>query len=253
MDVGGPQGQPDGKVNLFDFAALIKQGYILVVEGAIPAGSTGRFCYVGGNMTMLQAFDKFSEHADNILAVGPCAAFGGISAANPNLTNALSVEGALAWFGRTKPVINIPGCPMHPDWFVGTVVNLLAGSSVALDGNKRPTAYFGSTVHNNCPSLNLYNSNYAPEIGHAGTRSCLSCHSRGDGDIPNPRTLGMTGCLYALNCKGRQTYGDCATRKWNNPGAGQNGVNWCVGAGAPCHACTQPNFPDGVTPFYTLD
>lgn len=258
MDVSGPQGASDGKVNLMDFAALCKQGYVLVVEGAIPTGSAGRFCHVGGDMTMLQAFDRFSAHADSILAVGTCAAFGGIAAASPNPTGALSVSGALSYLSRTKTVINIPGCPMHPDWFVGTVIKLLAGQSVALDGSKRPLDYFGSTVHSSCSNLSQYNSAYAPNVStnHEGRNttatSCLSCHSRTSTRVPNPRTLGMTGCLWALNCKGRITYGDCATRKWNNPAAGQNGVNWCIGAGSPCHGCTQPNFPDGITPFYTL-
>lgn len=258
-DVSGPQGTPDGKVNLMDFAELCRQGYILVIEGAIPTGAAGRFCHVGGEMTMLQAFDRFSRYADSIIAVGTCAAFGGIAAAAPNPTGALSVTGALSYLSRSKPVINIPGCPMHPDWFVGTVIKLLAGQPVSLDANKRPLDYFSSTVHSQCSNLSHYNSAYASNVStnHEGRNttavSCLSCHSRTSTYVPNPRTLGMTGCLWALNCKGKLAYGDCPTRKWNNPAAGTNGVNWCIGAGSPCHACTQPNFPDGVTPFYTLD
>jgi len=30
-------------------------------------------------------------------------------------------------------------------------------------------------------------------------------------------------------------------------------VNWCVEAGAPCYGCTEPTFPDGMSPFYTLN
>ena len=226
MDLDGPQGAPDGTVNLIDFAALCRQGYILVIEGAIPTGATGHFCHVGGDMTMLEAFDQFSQRADSIIAVGTCASFGGIPAANPNPTNALSVEGALAHLGRTKPVINIPGCPMHPDWFVGTVVNLLAGNAVPLDANNRPMAYFAERIHQegNCPFKNME-------------------------EVHN---LGEQGCLQELGCKGYRTYADCYSRKWNNPGPGQAGVNWCIAARTPCHGCTQPDFPDGMTPFYDL-
>ena len=37
---------------------------------------------------------------------------------------------------------------------------------------------------------------------------------------------------------GPKTHGDCPTRLWNS------NVNWCVGANAPCHGCTDPEFFD---------
>jgi hydrogenase small subunit len=30
------------------------------------------------------------------------------------------------------------------------------------------------------------------------------------------------------------------------------GVNWCVGAKSPCIGCTEPGFPDAMSPFNTL-
>jgi hydrogenase small subunit len=243
----------NSKVNLADYALLANRSYILVVEGAIPTGSGGLFCTVGSGLTMLDALRKFSQNATAIIAVGTCACYGGVSAGSPNATAAKGVKDALAYLGISKSVINIPGCPMHPDWLVGTLSYFLVnGHAPSLDSSGRPTDYFGSPVHNNCSNLSSYNANYSSRYSHAGGQSCLTCHSRADGDVSNPRTLGMSGCLFALNCKGRQTYGDCSTRKWNSPGTSQNGVNWCVGAGAPCHGCTQPNFPDGFSPFYTL-
>jgi hydrogenase small subunit len=56
-----------------------------------------------------------------------------------------------------------------------------------------------------------------------------------------------------LGCNGWKTYCDCPLRKWNSGGAGQPGVNWCVGSNAPCIGCTQSDFPDGMSPFYTLE
>ena len=244
----------DGKVNFADYAALAQRGFILIVEGAIPIGANGAFCEIGGNLTMIEALRKFGTAASQIIAVGTCAAFGGIPAGAPNPTQALSVSGALAHVGIAKPVINIPGCPIHPDWLVGTISSILVnGTPGTLDSHGRPTAFFGSTVHDMCPNLSSYNSTYGPRVGHAGNRSCLTCHSRTDSHVPNPRTLGTGGCLYALGCKGRQTYCDCPTRKWNNPAKGQMGVNWCVEAGGPCIGCTDASFPDGMSPFYTLN
>ena len=215
----------DGVVNFIDFAALAAQGYILVVEGAIPLGAEGHFCHVGGGMTMVEAFDRFSEKATHVLAIGTCAAYGGIVGAAPNPTEALGVRDALEKLGRSKPVINMPGCPAHPDWFVGTALTLLAeGRPPELDGDGRPTAYYGTKVHSTCPLR----------------------------DEPRARTLGEQGCLIDLGCKGKRTYADCPYRKWNSGAPGATGVNWCVGARTPCHGCTEADFPDGKTPFYNL-
>jgi hydrogenase small subunit len=64
--------------------------------------------------------------------------------------------------------------------------------------------------------------------------------------------LSQPGCLKELGCKGPVTRCDCHGRKWNGAAANQNGVNWCCAAGAPCFGCTEPSFPDGMSPFYDL-
>lgn len=215
----------DGRVNLIDFSALCKQGYILVVEGSIPTGSDGLFCDIGGDITMVEAFDTLSQKADKILAVGTCAAYGGIPGANPNPTTALGVTAMLAQLGYSKPVINIPGCPVHPEWFVDTLVKLLAGQTIVLDNKGRPDSLFGSIeskrIHNQCP----YKGSHEAE------------------------DLGQGGCLKGLGCKGPKTYANCPVLKWNSPAQGQNGVNWCIGARTPCYGCVEPTFPDGMAPL----
>ncbi|MCK5173395.1 MAG: iron hydrogenase, partial [Planctomycetes bacterium] len=140
------------------------------------------------------------------------------------------VEAALAYIGRTSPVVNLPGCPTHPDWFVGTVSYILVnGTMPPLDSDGRPNQdpvnYFGQSVETHC----IY-----------------------DPDGPGKaKVLGQSGCLKRLGCKGSRTYADCPSRKWNSPGVAQEGVNWCIQARTPCHGCTEPDFPDGMTPFHT--
>jgi hydrogenase small subunit len=54
-------------------------------------------------------------------------------------------------------------------------------------------------------------------------------------------------CLWNAGCRGPGAHAGCSTLKWNN------GVNWCVGANAPCYACTEPDFPGSIslyTPMY---
>jgi hydrogenase small subunit len=239
-------------VNRVDLALLKKRGYILIVEGAIPTGAQGRFCTVGG-MTMIEALRSFSLQATRIIAVGTCACYGGVSAGDPNPTGAVAVSAALKTLKISKQVINIPGCPVHPDWLVGTLSYIFMNNkNPALDSAGRPKDYFGKTVHSQCPNLPAYNANFARRAGHADGYSCLTCHSNTDRAVPDPKVLGASGCLYALNCAGRYTYADCPSRQWNSPGTGQKGVNWCIGAKSPCIGCTQPDFPDGMSPFFTL-
>jgi len=57
--------------------------------------------------------NKISDSAKAIIAVGQCAAYGGIPAAAGNYTGAVGVQEYIK-----KPVINIPGCPPHPDWMM---------------------------------------------------------------------------------------------------------------------------------------
>lgn len=221
----------DGRVDYYDLASLARQGYILVVEGAIPSGADGRYCGIGHiaatghELTILEAFDTLSSKADAIIGIGTCACYGGIPAALPNPTTARGVSETLSDLGRTATVINIPGCPAHPDWFVGTVVKLLAGQSVALDTHNRPLDYFEKEVHKTCPLR--------------GTDKA--------------KKLGDPGCLDDIGCKGKRSFANCPSLKWNNPGQNQAGVNWCIQARVPCHGCTEPGFPDSMTPFHQDD
>ena len=208
--------------------ALEAGGYVLVVEGAIPTGEEGRYCYLWPGMTAFDAVQTYAEKAAFVLAVGTCAAYGGIPAGNPNLTGAMGVSQVVP---AGTQVINIPGCPAHPDWIVGTIAHLLAhGEAPKLDSNGRPRDFYGKTIHSKCPNKFKFFDNelFAQELGELG-------------------------CLSQLGCQGRATSADCALRKWNSAGEGEYGVNWCVGARNPCQGCTEPGFPDGTSPFYTLD
>jgi hydrogenase small subunit len=148
-------------------------------------------------------------------------------------------------------VVAIPGCPVHPDWIVGTIAYILANKALPpLDANNRPTMFFGQMLHDICPRRATFNSTYGTR--HNQGTSCLTCHSNTDSGVYSPRQLGTLGCMYALGCKGPKTHCDCPSRKWNGPGANQPGVSWCNLAGAPCIGCTEPTFPDGMSPFYTL-
>lgn len=207
--------------------ARVAGGYVLVVEGAIPTGEGGRYCYLWEGMTALQALEEFSKDAAFVLAVGTCAAYGGIAAGEPNPTGARGVGDII----HGKQVINIPGCPAHPDWIVGTIAHLLTyGKAPMLDQYGRPKDYYQRTVHSNCPNKQSFH----------------------DKDL-FAKELSETGCLSKLGCQGMWTGADCPVRKWNSGAEGVYGVNWCIGGRSPCQGCTEPDFPDGKSPWYTLE
>ncbi len=219
-------GEPVIKV-LNDTAEEKKGGYVLVVEGAIPTATDGIYGAIGERggkpVEMRERVEDLAQKAMAVLAVGTCASFGGIPAAAPNPTGCKPVSQILKAKGIAKPLINIPGCPPHPDWFVGTLASiLLSGLPKAedLDDNLRPLAFYGHLIHENCPRRAYFD----------------------EGKFA--KKPGDEGCLYELGCKGPITYSDCPLRRWNN------GTNWVIGAGAPCNGCTQPEFPDLVSPFY---
>ncbi|MBT3364026.1 MAG: hydrogenase small subunit [Chloroflexi bacterium] len=204
-----------------------KGGYVLVIEGAVPIAKDGKYCTVGEEngkaVPMVSRVKSLSANAVAVVALGTCASYGGISAASPNPANCRSVSEVLKTEGIATPVVNIPGCAPHPDWFVGTVASiLLFGLPTAgdVDENGRPKAFYNSLIHDNCQRRAYYDENKFA------------------------KKLGDPGCLYELGCKGPVTYADCATRLWNN------GANWCVGSGSPCLGCVEPGFPDMVSPMY---
>lgn len=204
---------------LEDTMTLKKGNYVLAVDGAIPTGPTVNYCVMGernGQAVNIEArFTELAENALAILAVGTCAAFGGIPAAPPNPSNSQPLRKVLEAKGIKKPLINIPGCPPHPDWFVGTVVSILLKGlpkPEELDDNLRPLAFYGKLIHENCPRRAYFD----------------------EGKFA--KKFGDEGCLYELGCKGPITYADCPTRHWNS------GTNWVIGAGSPCLGCTQPEF-----------
>ena len=206
-------------------AAAAEPGYILLIEGAIPTGAEGKYCLLWADTTMHDGLLQFAQNAAFIIALGACASYGGTPSGAPNPTDARGVGEILV---NDPRLINIPGCPAHPDWLVGTIVYLLTtGHTPPLDAHRRPLQFFGQRIHDNC------------------FKRAKHC-----GEDTFAEQLGDEGCMEFLGCKGKHTYSDCPIRRWNSGGAGEYGVNWCVGAHSPCLGCVEPTFPDGMSPFY---
>lgn len=204
-------------------AAVKKQyagQYYLVVEGSVSAGDKKLYSTLGERagrpVPFLEWVQTMAAGAKAVMAVGTCATFGGIPAAGSNPAGCRPVGAVVG----AVPLVNVPGCPIHPDRVLGTLAHLSRYGLPELDSLRRPTVFFGQCVHDQCERRRYFDD------GVFATR------------------LSGRGCLYKLGCKGPMAYNDCPTRKYNN------GANWCVGANAPCLACVEPGFPDKTGPFF---
>jgi hydrogenase small subunit len=59
-----------------------------------------------------------APHAAAVLAIGTCAAYGGIPAMRNNPTGAMGLRDYLGWDWVSRlgfPIVNLPGCPVQPD------------------------------------------------------------------------------------------------------------------------------------------
>ncbi|HKI50254.1 MAG TPA: iron hydrogenase, partial [Desulfobacteria bacterium] len=99
-------------------------GFVLAVDGGVPTAYGGRTCMLwtenGREVTALEAIQELAPKAAAVLAIGTCASFGGMPGGDPNPTGVRSVSQISG-----VSTINIPGCPSHPDWVVGTIAQLL--------------------------------------------------------------------------------------------------------------------------------
>jgi hydrogenase small subunit len=186
--------------------------YVLIIDGAIPTKDGGVYCKIAGH-TMLESVRSAAEGAAAIIAMGSCAAWGGIPSSDPNPTEARSAQEVLP----DKTIIAIPGCPPSPYNFLSTVLYLLTfGAPPELDGQNRPKFAYGRLIHENCERRPHFDAGrFALEFGDAGHR------------------LGW--CLYKLGCKGPETFANCPAIGFNDAGEG----SWPVGGGHPCFGCTE--------------
>ncbi|OYW40214.1 MAG: HupU protein, partial [Azorhizobium sp. 12-66-6] len=114
------------------------------------------------------------------------------------------------------PVINVAGCPTHPNWVTETLMLLAAGLLGAqdLDAYRRPRFYADHLVHHGCPRNEYYEFKASAE------------------------KLSDLGCMMEhLGCLGTQAHADCNTRSWNGEGS-------CTRGGYACINCTAPEFEE---------
>ncbi len=184
--------------------------FILVVDGSIPVKDGGIYCQIAGR-PVLDILNEMATQAAAVIAIGSCASWGGIPAAEPNPTGATPVHAVLKPKGIS--VVNIPGCPPNPYNLLSTVIHFLTfGKLPELDDKGRPTFAYNRLIHENCERRPHFDAGrFAEEFGDEG-------HRKGY-------------CLYKLGCKGPETFNNCSIVHYNDTiGC------WPVGTGCPALA-----------------
>jgi hydrogenase small subunit len=215
----------EGEEALENLFRVLDQDFILAVEGAVPLKNGGRYQIVGNwqgkEITALEIIQMLGERARYVIAVGACASHGGVSAGRPNPSESVGIQAVLQ-----RRVIQLPGCPCHPEWFLGTLAHLIYFGEPQLDEEGRPVFLYGISIHRRCERRSYFDQGiYATQFGEPT-------------------------CMFMLGCRGPMTTIDCPIRRWNER------INWPVQANTNCIGCAQFGFPDAMEPFvrfYTLE
>ncbi len=199
---------------------------IFVFEGSIIEGpdGTGTMNYFA-ERPMKDWVRELANVAQFVVAVGDCATYGGIPAVDPNPSESTGMQflkkqkggflGANFVAKSGLPVINIPGCPCHPDWVSQILVAIATGRAgdILIDEYHRPKTFFSTYVQSGCTKVNGFANKIEGGFGKKG------------------------GCLfYEVGCRGPMTKASCNNILWNR---------WSskTRANHPCLGCTEPGFP----------
>ena len=214
--------------------------FILVLEGSVPneeLSGEGTWAGFGVDPDTRQPIpactwlDRLAPKAAAVLALGTCAAYGGIPAMRNNPTGAMGLRDYLGYDWRSRlgiPIVNLPGCPVQPNNITETLLQLIlqlvgSGPMIDLDEQGRPRWLFELTAHERCDRAALADN----------------------GDFARSHDEG--GCLVKLGCRGPVVKCNVPTRGW------VNGIGGCPNVGGICMACTMPGFPDKFMPLMDSD
>jgi hydrogenase small subunit len=303
---------------LNDFQTKNTLPFVLVVEGAMQATANGGawndvstvpWCSIGHHdnpagpeivPAEIVATLGEMQACVAIVAIGQCATYGGYPGCRPPIAQAAAgfnplqsqtdAKGVLAFLSTPATpnavlkVVNSPGCPTNPWWFILTVVSLLVDIPAVLH---QPTGTVGPLGVLKSLSPTPLGTAANGNIGIGKTTTGFDGTARIKAVYNNPihgpycpryrnfvqgvfaAVPGDTGCLQKIGCKGPAAKSLCGVHGWNNQQPSNAGAvgfgtvpnsnlapdgvtptgGHCTRAGHPCMACTEQGYPDSFVPF----
>jgi len=181
---------------------------VLIVEGAVYEDDL--------------EIKRLCETAKVVIALGSCASYGNVPALlnsrvcglQYRFKNKGGLLGADFLSSSGKPVINLSGCPAHPDWIATILLSIYNDENIDLDQWNRPKIFYSTLAHWGCTRNEYFE--WKVEAERLGSKK---------------------GCLfYYFGCRGPLTYSSCNKILWNS-------VSSKTRVGTPCFGCTEFDFP----------
>ncbi|MAC82527.1 MAG: Ni/Fe hydrogenase [Arcobacter sp.] len=185
----------------------------LLVEGAISSNSD---IFALSNDNTNNILNKLSSKSNHIIAVGSCAAYGGIHAKFEQHKDVSGIKDNIkhkTLKNLKHEIINLNGCPVHPEWILQTLFTLEAYGKIQIDDEGRPIELYSTLAHHGCTRNEYFEWKIEGAFGE------------------------KEGCLfYDQGCRGPMTKSSCNKILWND-------VSSKTRAGMPCIGCTESDFP----------
>lgn len=185
----------------------------LLIEGAIT--SNEHFFSISNNSTF-NHLNNLALKARYIIAVGSCASNGGIHAKFTQNSDIKGISDSIDKESINKlehSIINLTGCPVHPEWILQTLFSLRDYGKMNLDEEKRPKELYSTLAHHGCTRNEYFEWKVEGAFG------------------------AKEGCLfYDQGCRGPMTHSSCNKILWND-------ISSKTRVGMPCIGCTESDFP----------
>jgi len=182
----------------------IQKCNILIIEGALKEN------FPKFDRNLMEIIEDLFIISDKVIALGSCASFGGMFGEGLIFNK----ESYGKFYSCKNKIINLPGCPIHPEWLGYVLEMLIEKKEILLDEENRPKELYSFVSHSGCVRNEYF-----------------------DWKVDSEDFGSKEGCLfYNQGCQGPFTHSSCNKILWNE-------VSSKPRAGTPCFGCTERNFP----------
>ncbi|MDQ7045665.1 MAG: hydrogenase [Sulfurimonas sp.] len=170
------------------------------------------------DILLKDVLEHYSKNTRFIISAGSCASFGGVFKESAPERNSGLIFNESDPYGPSlqhkQKVINLSGCPIHPEWMGYTLSMIADGKEVQVDELHRPIELYSTLAHHGCTRNEYFE--WKVDTKNFGEKE---------------------GCLfYGHGCRAPMTHSSCNKILWND-------VSSKTRSGTPCFGCTEPDFP----------